>query len=128
MSWQQYVDENLIGTGNVSQAGIFGLKDGSPWATSPSFEVKSSDIKKIIAGFHDQGISLHMSGIHVAGVMYSVIKADNLSIYGKKGTSGVCIAKTEQCLVIGVYKEGIEIGNCAKTVEQMADFLRQKNY
>lgn len=38
MSWQAYVDTNLLKTGNVQRAAIFG-HDGSCWATSAGFSV-----------------------------------------------------------------------------------------
>jgi hypothetical protein len=38
MSWQAYVDTNLVGTGNVSQAAIYGL-NGGEWAKSAGFQV-----------------------------------------------------------------------------------------
>lgn len=38
MSWQAYVDNNLVGTGNVTQAAIYGT-NGAQWATSPGFQV-----------------------------------------------------------------------------------------
>lgn len=39
MSWQAYVDTNLVGTGSVSQAGIYGINGGGQWAASPGFTV-----------------------------------------------------------------------------------------
>jgi profilin len=39
MSWQAYVDQQLVGTGKVSRGAIFGL-DGSTWAISPGFNVR----------------------------------------------------------------------------------------
>lgn len=38
MSWQSYVDTNLVGTGNVTSAAIVGLK-GGVWAASAGFTV-----------------------------------------------------------------------------------------
>lgn len=38
MSWQSYVDTNLVGTGNVTSAAIVGLK-GGVWAASTGFTV-----------------------------------------------------------------------------------------
>lgn len=38
MSWQDLVDNNLLGTGNVSKAAICGL-DGSIWGKSNNFNV-----------------------------------------------------------------------------------------
>lgn len=40
MSWQGYVDTNLVGTGKVSKAAIIGLK-GGVWATSQGFTVSN---------------------------------------------------------------------------------------
>lgn len=39
MSWQSYVDEQLVGTGNITQAAIVGL-DGNAWAQSAGFGLK----------------------------------------------------------------------------------------
>ena len=39
MSWQQYVDSNLLGTKKIHQAVIVGL-DGSTWAASKGFAVR----------------------------------------------------------------------------------------
>lgn len=41
MSWQTYVDSNLVGTGFVSKAGIYGLNGGGVWAASPGFTVST---------------------------------------------------------------------------------------
>jgi len=38
MSWQAYVDTNLVGTKKVAKAAIFG-HDGTLWATSKGFNV-----------------------------------------------------------------------------------------
>lgn len=38
MSWQDLVDNNLLGTGHVSKAAICGL-DGSIWGKSSNFNV-----------------------------------------------------------------------------------------
>eukprot|EP01133_Synstelium_polycarpum_P016991 gene16991-20220_t len=45
------------------------------------------------------------SGITVGGVHYLCTKADDYSIYGKKDKGGVCYAKTNDCVIIGVYKK-----------------------
>lgn len=46
MSWQGYVDTNLVGTGKISQAAIIGLK-GGVWATSPDFNVSIELLERI---------------------------------------------------------------------------------
>ncbi|KAG5461281.1 MAG: hypothetical protein BJ554DRAFT_6547 [Olpidium bornovanus] len=39
MSWQSYVDDNLVGTGKIEKAAIHGNPDKASWATSPGFTV-----------------------------------------------------------------------------------------
>jgi profilin len=41
MSWQAYVDSNLVGTKKVIKAAIHG-HDGNPWAFSAGFQVSNS--------------------------------------------------------------------------------------
>jgi profilin len=43
MSWQAYVDQNLVGTKKVVQAAIHG-HDGNVWATSAGLKVRSNEI------------------------------------------------------------------------------------
>ena len=38
MSWQAYVDTNMVGTGKILKAAIYG-HDGSLWATTAGFNV-----------------------------------------------------------------------------------------
>ena len=40
MSWQAYVDTNLVSTGSVTAAGIYDLQ-GNPWAYSAGFAVSA---------------------------------------------------------------------------------------
>ena len=44
MSWQGYVDNNLLATGKVQRAAIHG-QDGSSWASSPDFKVSFDSLQ-----------------------------------------------------------------------------------
>ncbi|KAI9282711.1 profilin [Sporodiniella umbellata] len=126
MSWQTYVDNNLLQTGQVSQAAIYGL-NGGVWATSAGFQLQPEEIKEVIGGFSNPD-PLLASGIHIANEKYFVIKADDRSLYGKKNSEGVCIVKTTQAILVGTYKDGIQPGNCTKIVEALADYLISVGY
>merc|ERR1711879_623596 len=104
MSWQTYVDTNLVGTGAVTQAAIIG-HDGNTWATSAGFAVSPSN------------------GFELAGTRYVTIRADDRSVYGKKGSAGVITVKTSKAILIGVYNEKIQPGTAANVVEKLADYL-----
>ncbi|EEB86933.1 hypothetical protein MPER_15940, partial [Moniliophthora perniciosa FA553] len=51
MSWQAYVDTNLVGSGKVSKAAILG-QGGGVWATSPGFDISPEEQKAIVSGFN----------------------------------------------------------------------------
>ncbi|KAI8913521.1 profilin [Gorgonomyces haynaldii] len=126
MSWQAYVDTNMVGTGKVSKAAIYG-HNGQAWATSQGFHVSDTEIQVIVNAFKDAS-QIRASGIHVNGEKYFALRADDRSVYGKKGTSGLVCVKTKQAILIGVYNEPVQFGEATKVVEALADYLISVNY
>ncbi|PKI85348.1 profilin, required for normal timing of actin polymerization in response to thermal stress [Malassezia vespertilionis] len=126
MSWQGYVDTNLVGTGKVSQAAIIGLK-GGVWASSAGFTISPEEQQAAISGF-DEPSPLQANGIHVNGKKYLALQANPRSIYGKVGGDGVCMVKTNQAVLIGAYQSPILPGDANKVVEGLADYLISVGY
>ncbi|KAK3709823.1 profilin, required for normal timing of actin polymerization in response to thermal stress [Vermiconidia calcicola] len=127
MSWQEYVDKSLVGTGNLDRAAIFNSEGNSVWATSTGFNVTPKEMQEIVTAYKDKGTDgvkqVQSTGLHIAGERFVVIKADDRSIYGKKGREGVVIVKTAQAILVTHYPEDIQPGAAANTVEQLADYL-----
>merc|ERR1712146_385918 len=94
MSWQAYVDQQLVGTGSCTSGAILG-HDGSTWATSAGFAVSAAEGQKLASQFANPG-SAQADGVNVAGTRYMCLRADDRSIYGKKGAGGVCCVKTNR--------------------------------
>jgi profilin len=84
MSWQAYVDNNLVGSKQLEKAAIHGL-DGAKWATSAGFAATQAEVKAIVAGFSKPD-AIRNSGITAQGVKYFTLQAGDRSIYGKKVT------------------------------------------
>lgn len=128
MSWQEYVDSNLIGTGNLKSAAIYGL-DGHLWASTPDLQSDSTfDPKLLIKSFSDPK-DLQINGITVNGTRYVMLRSDDRSIYGKsKGNGGFVGVKTEQAVLFGLYPDDVTPGNANKTVESLADYLISAGY
>ncbi|OWB56435.1 hypothetical protein B5S28_g2336 [[Candida] boidinii] len=120
MSWQAYTD-NLIATGKLDKASIYGA-DGSLWSTSNNYQLSPEEIKEIITGYSDPS-NLYASGLHVQGQKNFCIKADPRSIYGKHDAEGVICVKSKQAILIAHYPAGVQPGEAAKIVEQLADYL-----
>lgn len=125
MSWQEYVDTSLVGTGNLDKAAIFNAAGDSKWAASPGFELNPDELKEIVGAYADTSDvkKIQSTGLHVAGQRYVVIKADERSLYGKSGKEGLIIVKTTQAILITHYPETVQPGAAVTTVEQLADYL-----
>ncbi|TKA32008.1 hypothetical protein B0A50_01254 [Salinomyces thailandicus] len=132
MSWQAYVDQSLVGTGNLDKAAIFNSEGNSVWATSAGFTVSPQEMQEIVTAYKDKGSEgvkqVQSTGLHVAGERFVVLKADDRSIYGKKGREGVVIVKTTQAILVTHYPETVQPGVAANTVEQLADYLVKVGY
>ncbi|KAJ3337067.1 profilin, required for normal timing of actin polymerization in response to thermal stress [Gonapodya sp. JEL0774] len=126
MSWSSYVDNNLLGTGKVSKAAIYG-HDGKLWASSKGFTVAADECTKLLKGFTDPS-GLRASGLHIGGTKFIVLRADDRSIYGKQGATGIICVKTKQAVLIGFYPEGVQPGAATKVVEDLADYLIGVSY
>ncbi|KAA0203806.1 hypothetical protein HAZT_HAZT008628 [Hyalella azteca] len=66
--------------------------------------------------------------MHIAGTRFVYLSGTDETLRGKKNTVGVHVAKTKTAIIIGVYEEPIQPGQCAVTVESLADYLRGVNY
>ncbi|KAF4625849.1 hypothetical protein G7Y89_g12311 [Cudoniella acicularis] len=128
MSWQAYVDSSLLGSGHLDKASIISVKGDSTWATSPGFTVAPPEIAEIVGGLSGNPAGLYEKGLHVAGERYVLTKAEDRSLYARKGREGIVIVKCTQCILIAHYKDGMIAGNAATTVEQLADYLIQQGY
>ncbi|TKA47375.1 hypothetical protein B0A49_11390 [Cryomyces minteri] len=133
MSWQAYVDQSLVGTGNLDKAAIFNSEGTSVWASVAGFTVAPQEMKEIVNAYKDKGDAsgtkkIQSTGLHVAGEKFVVLKAEERSLYGKKGKEGIIIVKTTQTLLVTHYPEHVQPGSAANTVETLADYLISVGY
>lgn len=126
MSWQAYVDSSLIGSGHIKKASILG-HDGSTWATSSGFAIGSSEAKGLIQAFANPA-GAPATGLTISGTKYVVLRADDKSIYAKKGNSGICCVRTGKSILVGFYDETIQPGQANSVVERLGDYLRENGY
>ena len=134
MSWQAYVDDQLIGTGMVNKACIIGL-NGAVWAQSAGFTITPEECVNLATIAN--GLPGTVSGegarpILIAGVKYIFLgtsrERENDVFYIRQGSDGAVIAKTNQCVLVGMYGDGMQPGSCNMTVEKLADYLRDNGY
>ncbi|KYQ96924.1 profilin I [Tieghemostelium lacteum] len=126
MSWQAYIDSNLVGAG-LAQAMIIDNKAGGTWATSAGFALKPNEATKIVQNFADPS-KFTAEGTVLGGKKYMTLKADNRSVYAKLGAGGAVLVKTGQAILIGLYDDKLQPGAASQIVEKLGDYLVENNY
>ena len=81
MSWQSYVDQNMVGTKKITAAGIFG-HDKSAWAVSSGFNANPQELEKLYSAYKDAS-GIRANGLYINGKKYIALRCDDRSIYGK---------------------------------------------
>mmetsp|Transcript_26322 Transcript_26322/g.82415 ORF Transcript_26322/g.82415 Transcript_26322/m.82415 type:complete len:128 (+) Transcript_26322:63-446(+) len=124
MSWQTYVETNLVGTGMVTSAGIYDLQ-GNPWAYSAGFAAQVAEVAAV-SGHFAAPSGLAATGATVAGVKYMFVRGEeNAEIYVKKGAEGVVFYRCNTCIIVGYHNDKIQPGQCSTTVAKLGDFLKE---
>jgi len=121
MSWQTYVDSNLVGSGKVSKAAILGLQGGT-WAASPNYTLSTQEQKEIVNAFANAD-QVQASGIRLAGQKFFTLRITDRSIYLKKQSDGAILVKTKQAVLVAEYLAPIQAPEATLVVESLADYL-----
>ncbi|KAK6194578.1 hypothetical protein SNE40_000190 [Patella caerulea] len=133
-SWDSYI-YNLIaqskdssGTAHVDAAAIIGL-DRSRWTsqnTAEALKMSQTEVDTIAASFKSSDYSSFMhNGVYVGGVKYQFLRVeDEKTVFAKKKNhGGIVMMKSKTAVVIAHYPEGKQMGNAAKAVSVIAEYL-----
>ncbi|XP_033229442.1 profilin [Belonocnema kinseyi] len=126
MSWQDYIDKQLLASRCVTKAAIAG-HDGNLWAKSEGFEVSNVPLTKEIFFFEKTDI-LTSSGVTLAGNRYIYLSGTDRVIRAKLGKVGVHCMKTSQAVVVSLYEDPIQPQQAASVVEKLGDYLLSCGY
>ncbi|KAF2865973.1 profilin [Massariosphaeria phaeospora] len=130
MSWQAYVDQSLVGTGNIDKAIICDGKDKTVWAASPGFSIPDAELQVIIDSFSDKSPTKKVieQGVKINGEKYMTIDSTDDALKAKKGKEGIIVLKTTQALLIGHHPADIQTTNAYSSVAELADYLIKAGY
>ncbi len=125
MSWQAYVDDQLISK-NLKKAAIAGL-DGNIWAKSADFNLTPAEVKNLLSGYDDSS-KLYSSGLVLEGQKYLYLSGDERVKRGKQGKGGVHIMKNKQTLLVSIYDEPLTAPEAANITESLGEYLNTCGY
>ena len=130
MSWQAYIDQSLVGPGNIDKAIICDAAGSAIWAESPGFSVSEAERKAIAASFSDKkdvkDVVSH--GIKVSGEKYMTIEAGDDELKAKKGKEGIVVYKTTQALLIGHHGPDAQTTVAFNDVAALGEYLKKMGY
>jgi len=126
MSWQAYVDDHLVATGQVKHAVLAG-HDGSIWAKSAKFPGAANEVKNIATNFSSPG-TFQAGGLHLGGKKYMFLTNNDRVLRFKKGTNGIHVFKTSQAYIIALYEKPTVAEQCAQVTEKLGEYLISVGY
>ena len=126
MSWQSYVDDQLLNTKMVTHAVICG-HDGNIWAKSENFAVTSEELRSLIGKYADTSL-LAQSGVTVAGKIYMYHSSTDKGIRAGSMNMQLYAIKTTQTYILCVYEDPIVSEQAASVMEKLGDYLIQVGF
>ncbi|MFJ9847329.1 profilin [Kitasatospora sp. NPDC101155] len=120
--WQSYVDDDLLGGGLLTAAVIIDATGGATLAHSDGYDLKDGEGAAIIDKF-EIPLKALVEGVAVNGITYTGVEADDRSIYGKNGDTGVALARTSKAIVIGYYNAQRQPELARLLVDKVASYL-----
>lgn len=128
MSWQEYVDISLVGSGQMDAGAIFSVDGDACWAASTDFRATPEEVRTIVGAFSDSS-GVQANGFHVAGDKYIYVHHDDRTVMGRRHDYAVVIwIKTKQTLIVGRTPPGSHPQAAEKVVETLADYLIKTGY
>ena len=128
MSWQAYVEYQLLSTQKIKHAIICG-HDGTIWASSTGFPVTADELKSLVSKYEDVG-SMSSNGLRLARQKYVFLSNDPEKgvIRGKLEASGIHCIKTKQTYIICLYEEPAKPQEAATVTERLGEYLISVGY
>lgn len=126
MSWQDYVDKQLVASGFVNHAAIIG-NDGALWAKSANFNVTPTELSTFASNYNSPE-HFQSSGITLAGTRYIFLSGTDRVLRAKKNKTGLHCMKTEKAIVVSIYEEPTTPQQAANVVEKLGEYLISHGY
>ncbi len=123
LPWDPY-PQSLVASGSVALAAVYG-HDGNVWGRYPQDLGITPTEVQTLSGQMSSG---RADSISLGGIKYMVGLIDTNTFYGVKGDNNICVCKTNKTFVVGISKKPMAPGNLNKTVEKLADQLKESGW
>lgn len=87
-------------------------------------QVLPSEAQALLSGITKDPTPFFSKGIAISRTKYVFVRSDpGHAIYCRKGNEGAVAVKTNKCLLIGGYSDGMQAGCCSAVIEKLADYF-----
>ena len=121
MSWQEYVDDQIMADGHVKKAAIIGL-DGEIWAKTENCDI-TTDEAELFASNYTNVSHFYANGIIMAKTKFFYLSGTDRVLRGKKSKNGFHSIRTESAIIIAIYEEPVTAQHVATIVETLGEYL-----
>ncbi len=151
MSWQAYVDTQLVATGHVKDACMIGAADGSVWGLTGEFqpryyEAETSDdqgnplkitvneVNDLLECFQAYFESAPANGLRINGVKYMWLGTAEENgvkyVRAQKGQTSLCMSASNSCIIIATADKaaGNVFTACITAVVNLTAYLNESGY
>eukprot|EP00949_MAST-11_sp_MAST-11-sp1_P001560 g1560.t1 len=151
MSWQAYVDTQLVATGHTTQAAMIGKEDASVWANTEDFmprayQAESSDdagnpitldineAQDFVTMAYYEFEQAPENGLRLNGEKYMWLgtgdEAGTKYVKAAKGTKTMIISGSVSCVIVAVADkaQGQMFGQLIPAVTGLAAYLAESGY
>ena len=151
MSWQAYVDTQLVATGHVKDACMIGAADGSVWGLTGEFqpryyEAETSDdqgnplkitvneVNDLLECFQAYFESAPANGLRIYGVKYMWLGTPEENgvkyVRAQKGQTSLCMSASNSCIIIATADKaaGHVFTACITAVVNLTAYLNESGY
>ncbi|RJE24729.1 hypothetical protein PHISCL_02938 [Aspergillus sclerotialis] len=110
------------GSGQFDKAAILSPDFSGVEAASKDFNIPQQEVTALASAFSDSNHALQ-NGFVIGGDKFLAIRADDRSLYGKKGKEGVVVVRAASCVIVAHHPETIQTTNAATVVENLVDYI-----
>lgn len=92
------------------------------------FQGTDGELKSLVDSFKDIN-SVPTTGTDLEGLHYVVPRVEENLIFGKKGASGFCAAKSNTAVILAIFEGETGVGSATRmAVEKLATYLQETGY
>ncbi len=125
-SWQDYVDNTLVGSGYAKEAAIYGSDRPMRWGASKDFDINTFELKALMKAFLDSS-EMRGGGMFVNHTKFTLVISESDLLLGRNTSGGCVVVKCYKSLVVCTFEDPYQ-QNCCNLALRLATYLKENGF